>query len=175
MIEITDLLKAAGFDHVMIETIGVGQNEIEISGLADNTVVVLVPEGGDEVQTMKAGLMEIADIFVVNKADRPGADIYVKNLRGMLAPAFSAKLTEVPVLKTNAMTGEGISELYEAIALREGQHSPGNKARLFAQKAYMLIAKERMKDIDATLLQEEIRGMIIKKEFNLYRYLKRFK
>ena len=88
IIEITDLLKAAGFDAVIVETVGVGQSEVEIAGLADTTVVVLVPEAGDEVQTMKAGLMEIADIFVVNKSDRPDADLFVKNLRLMLAPAF---------------------------------------------------------------------------------------
>ncbi|HCT23278.1 MAG TPA: methylmalonyl Co-A mutase-associated GTPase MeaB, partial [Chitinophagaceae bacterium] len=68
IIEITDVMKAAGFDHIIVETVGVGQSEIEIAGLADTTVVVVVPEAGDEVQTMKAGLMEIADIFVVNKA-----------------------------------------------------------------------------------------------------------
>ena len=88
IIEITDLLKAAGFDYIIVETVGVGQSEIEIAGLADTTVVVMVPEGGDEVQTMKAGLMEIADVFVVNKSDRPGADVFVKNLRLMLAPSF---------------------------------------------------------------------------------------
>src|SRR6266571_1288884 len=76
IIEITDLLKAAAFDYIIIETVGVGQSEIEIAGLADVTVVVLVPEAGDEVQTMKAGLMEIADVFVVNKADRPDADLF---------------------------------------------------------------------------------------------------
>src|ERR1044072_8338854 len=73
IIEITELVKTAGYDYVIVETVGVGQSEIEIAGLADTTVVVVVPEGGDEVQTMKAGLMEIADIFVVNKADRRGA------------------------------------------------------------------------------------------------------
>ena len=83
IIEITDLMKAFPFDHIIIETVGVGQSEIEIAGLADVTVVVVVPEAGDEVQTMKAGLMEIADIFVVNKADRPGADLFVKNLHPM--------------------------------------------------------------------------------------------
>ena len=88
IIEITDLLKAAGFNYIIVETVGVGQSEIEIAGLADTTVVVMVPEGGDEVQTMKAGLMEIADVFVVNKSDRPGADVFVKNLRLMLAPSF---------------------------------------------------------------------------------------
>ncbi|WP_462222732.1 methylmalonyl Co-A mutase-associated GTPase MeaB, partial [Ferruginibacter sp.] len=85
IIEISDLMKAAPFDYIIVETVGVGQSEVEIAGLADTTVVVVVPEAGDEVQTMKAGLMEIADIFVVNKADRPDADTFVKNLRLMLA------------------------------------------------------------------------------------------
>ena len=102
IIEITDLMKAFPFDHIIIETVGVGQSEVEIAGLADVTVVVMVPEAGDEVQTMKAGLMEIADIFVVNKADRPDADLFVKNLRLMLAPTFSTHYNEVPVVKTVA-------------------------------------------------------------------------
>ena len=80
-----DLLKEAAFDYIIVETVGVGQSEVEIAGLADITVVVLVPEGGDEIQTMKAGLMEIADIFVVNKSDRPGADQFVYNLNLMLS------------------------------------------------------------------------------------------
>ncbi len=83
IIEITDLMKTAPFDRIIIETVGVGQSEIEIAGLADTTVVVMVPEAGDEIQAMKAGLMEIAEIFVVNKADRPGADLFIKNLRLM--------------------------------------------------------------------------------------------
>ncbi len=93
IIEISDLVKTAPFDYLIIETVGVGQSEVEIAGLADATVVVVVPEAGDEVQTMKAGLMEIADIFVVNKSDRPDADMFVKNLRLMLAPAFTIGLT----------------------------------------------------------------------------------
>ena len=88
IVEITELLKAAAFDYIVVETVGVGQSEVEIAGLADVTIVVLVPEAGDEIQTMKAGLMEIADIFVINKADRPDADLFVKNLRSLLAPAF---------------------------------------------------------------------------------------
>jgi LAO/AO transport system kinase len=94
IVEITDLMKAFPFDHIIVETVGVGQSEIEIAGLADITIVVLVPEAGDEVQTMKAGLMEIADLFVVNKADRPDADMFVKNLRQMLA-----LLSEVIIVK----------------------------------------------------------------------------
>lgn len=78
IIEITDVMKVYGFDYILIETVGVGQSEVEIAGLADTTVIVLVPEAGDEVQTMKAGLMEIGDIFVVNKADRPDAEKFKK-------------------------------------------------------------------------------------------------
>ncbi|MBK8494187.1 MAG: methylmalonyl Co-A mutase-associated GTPase MeaB [Chitinophagaceae bacterium] len=102
IIEISDLMKVAGFDFIIVETVGVGQSEIEIAGLADITVVVVVPEAGDEVQTMKAGLMEIADVFVVNKSDRPDADLFVKNLRLMLAPAFHNHNMPVPVIKTIA-------------------------------------------------------------------------
>lgn len=109
IIEITDVLKAAAFDYIIIETVGVGQSEIEIAGLADVTVVVVVPEAGDEIQTMKAGLMEIAQIFAVNKSDRPGADAFVKNLRLMLAPAFSRTQIEIPVIKTIATGASGAS------------------------------------------------------------------
>ena len=115
IIEITDLVKAAGYDYVIVETVGVGQSEIEIAGLADTTVVVVVPEAGDEVQTMKAGLMEIADVFVVNKSDRPDADMFVRNLRLMLAPAFANSPTEVEIIKTVASAPSGIDELYQAI------------------------------------------------------------
>ncbi|MCX6208907.1 MAG: methylmalonyl Co-A mutase-associated GTPase MeaB, partial [Bacteroidetes bacterium] len=100
IIEITDVMKAATFDYIIVETVGVGQSEIEIAGLADITMVVLVPEAGDEVQTMKAGLMEIANMFVVNKADRPDADSFVKNLRMMLAPAFHHQQQEIKIIKT---------------------------------------------------------------------------
>src|SRR3954470_1466979 len=115
IIEITHLLQAAGFDYILVETVGVGQSEVEIAGLADVTVVVVVPEGGDEVQTMKAGLMEIADIFVVNKADRPGADEFIKNLQLMLAPAFHHTKNAIPLLKTVASQKEGITVLMNAI------------------------------------------------------------
>ncbi|MEO6820456.1 MAG: methylmalonyl Co-A mutase-associated GTPase MeaB, partial [Ginsengibacter sp.] len=111
-IEISDLMRSSGFDYVIIETVGVGQSEIDIAGLADITIVMLVPEGGDVVQTMKAGLMEVADIFVINKADRPGADTFYTNLRKILGPVFNKTTKKIPVLKTIASTGVGISSLY---------------------------------------------------------------
>jgi LAO/AO transport system kinase len=170
IIEITELVKAAQYDYIIVETVGVGQSEIEIAGLADVTVVVLVPEGGDEVQTMKAGLMEIADIFVVNKSDRPGADAYVKNLRQMLAPAFHKHENEVPVLKTTASGKEGIIELAGKIKqqLQLG-YSSEKKDWLLAEKVYYLVEKKRMKGIDKQVLKETIAKMD-KAQFNVYRF-----
>lgn len=176
VIEITDVLKAAPFDVVIIETIGVGQNEIEITGLADTTIVVLVPEGGDEIQTMKAGLMEIADIFVVNKCDRSGADTFVKFLKNMLAPSFSNKTNEVAIIKTAASKNEGVDALYNAILQQQTlPNNTINKQRLYAEKAYQLIVKKRMKDVDVKQLQTDIGLLITQQHFNLYKYLENFK
>lgn len=173
ILEITDLLKAATFDHIIIETVGVGQSEIEIAGLADATVVVVVPEGGDEVQTMKAGLMEIADIFVVNKSDRPGADQYLKNLRLMLAPAFHTHEEKVEIIKCVANTGEGIAELWNAIMrYLSSPHFNERRSWLLAEKAYHLIAKKRMKDIDKDELREKIDAELKNGNFNLYGFVK---
>jgi len=172
IIEITDLMKAFPFDHIIVETVGVGQSEIEIVGLADSTVVVMVPEAGDEVQTMKAGLMEIADIFVVNKADRPGADMFVKDLRQMLAPAFRTHYREVPVLKTIASQKAGIAELLDIILHQlKMAHLTDKRFWLLAEKAYYLIGQKRMKGIDKVILKKEIEKLYPKGNFNLYRFV----
>lgn len=111
--EATDLMDAFGFERVLLETVGVGQSELEIASQADTTVVVLVPESGDGIQAMKAGLMEVADVFVVNKSDRPGADRLRKELRMVKHLRESAESDgwEPPVLLTVASEGEGVSEL----------------------------------------------------------------
>jgi LAO/AO transport system kinase len=173
IIEITDIMKAAGFDYIIVETVGVGQSEIEIAGLADTTVVVVVPEAGDEVQTMKAGLMEIADIFVVNKADRPDADIFVKNLKLMLAPAFHKHADEIPIIKTVATKRTGIDELLQKIELHNQQQIKTDKRPwLLAEKAYHLIMQRRMTDIDKADLKKKIEEEILKQpDFNLYRFI----
>ncbi len=88
IIEISDVMKSAPFDYIIIETVGVGQSEVDIAALADVTIVMLVPEGGDAIQTMKAGLMEVADIFVINKFDRPGAQNFYNTLKQMLGPGL---------------------------------------------------------------------------------------
>jgi len=172
IVEITDLMKAFPFDHIIVETVGVGQSEIEIAGLADITVVVLVPEAGDEVQTMKAGLMEIADLFVVNKADRPDADTFVKNLRQMLAPAFRSHYREVPVLKTIATQKTGITELMDSLLHQlKMAHLNDKRFWLLAEKAFYLIERKRMKGIDKAELKKEIEIVFPKGNFNLYRFV----
>lgn len=172
IIEISSLLAASFFDYIIIETVGVGQSEIEIAGLADVTVVVIVPEAGDEVQTMKAGLMEIADIFVVNKADRPDADLFVKNLHQMLAPAFSNHTEEIPVLKTIASMSIGIIELTEAIERNISSAAKVKRSWLLAEKAYQLIQEKRMKEVTKKILKEKIEEE--GQGFNLYRFVKGF-
>ena len=173
IIEISDLMKTAGFDYIIVETVGVGQSEIEIAGLADVTVVVVVPEAGDEVQTMKAGLMEIADVFVVNKADRPDADLFVKNLRLMLAPAFSNHTMPVPVIKTIASQKEGIALLLKTVTNIFAQQT-GNKKRswLLAEKAFHLIQQKKMMAIDKAVLKQKIEDA--GKDFNLYAFIKNY-
>jgi LAO/AO transport system kinase len=143
--EVVDVMDAFGFPRLLLETVGVGQTELEITAAADTVVVILVPESGDGVQAMKAGLMEIADIFVINKADRPGADRLLKEVRVALnlrsgqaasdVPAHHgvdySKVRrretsedpepsapggwKIPVLKTVAQAGEGVPELIEAL------------------------------------------------------------
>jgi LAO/AO transport system kinase len=153
--------------------VGVGQSEIEIAGLADVTVVVMVPEAGDEIQTMKAGLMEIADVFVVNKSDRPAADIFVRNLRQMMAPAFNKQEQEVPVIKTIASQKEGIAELWLAITSQiKQQQVPQQKAWLFTERAFQLIQAKRMKDINKKVLKEQIERQLKNGSFNLYSFVR---
>lgn len=165
IVEITDLLSAAPFDVIIIETVGVGQSEIAIHEIADVTVVVMVPEAGDDVQVMKSGLMEIADLFVVNKADRPGADIFIKNLKDLMHSFHPAQ-----VIKTVAIKHEGIEELFNAVNDFKSAGEPhGN---ILLNKAMALIRQERMKDIDEEKLDGQLREASAKPGFNLYRFVK---
>ena len=109
------ILDAAGCDVVFIETVGVGQDEVEVARLADATVVLVVPGMGDDVQPFKAGVMEIADIFVINKADQPGAERMERELNILLSVAPQPASWRPPIVKTTAMTGEGVSDLCEEI------------------------------------------------------------
>jgi LAO/AO transport system kinase len=172
IMEITDLFKFAGFDNIIIETVGVGQSEIEIAGLADTTLVVMVPESGDEVQTMKAGLMEIANVFVINKADRQGADLFEKNLRMMLAPASNSNSPEIPVIKTVATEKKGINELMKAINNQlNDEKNPERHLSLLTEKAWQLLIGKRMKSLNKVKLKKMIQDSYKNRDFNLYSFI----
>ena len=126
--DVATVLDASGRDLVMIETVGVGQDEIDIVRLADITVVILVPGMGDDVQTIKAGIMEIADIFVINKSDRDGADHVEREIRAMQSLATRADGWTPPIVKTVASEGRGIAELATAIAAYETYLKTANLA-----------------------------------------------
>lgn len=172
-IEITDVMRAFPFDILIVETVGVGQSEVEIVGLADITILVLVPEAGDEIQGIKSGVMEIADIFVVNKADRDGAEIFVSNIKKMLHERTASDY-EPQVVKTIASQQLGILELMEAIKNCNHQKSSTKKDLLIAEKAYRLIQTEKMKNIDKKELIEAIGKENSKADFNLYQFIGRY-
>jgi LAO/AO transport system kinase len=124
--EVALLLDASGKDIVLIETVGVGQDEIDIVRTADVSLVTIVPGSGDEVQALKAGIMEIADIFVVNKADREGADRTVASIESLLSlQTFGPDEWRPPIVKTEATTGRGLPQLVEAVE-RFRTHSSGS-------------------------------------------------
>jgi len=130
-----DILDAAGFDMIVIETVGVGQDEVEIARASHTTVVVSAPGLGDDVQALKAGILEIADIHVVSKCDRPDANRTLTDLKSMLALAASlteAPAWQVPVVATSSETGQGVSELVATIDEHRSvqQSSPLGEARL---------------------------------------------
>ncbi|MDQ0641800.1 LAO/AO transport system kinase [Pedobacter sp. W3I1] len=168
-IEMVDVLKAANFDLIIVETVGVGQSEVEIAGLADKTVVVLVPESGDEVQNIKSGLMEIADCFVINKADREGADVFVNNLKKIVHQGTRT----IPILKTVADKNTGIDELCRWI-IKPLTSDHNRKAFLFAEKAWRLIQHEKMRVIDKKRLLEKVQAALKEEDFNIYRLADEF-
>jgi len=168
IIEMTDLLRLATFDYIIVETVGIGQSEIDIAGLADVTVVTLVPESGDEVQAMKSGMMEVADIFAVNKTDRPGAETFIKNLKSMIMPN-SATATMIPVVKLVATKQEGIDELFKIIT-QQLQEPANNKRKnlLLAEKAWQLLQHKKMAAFNKQDLIKEIEQRVNDADFNIY-------
>jgi LAO/AO transport system kinase len=168
-IEMTDVLKSAGFDHVLVETVGVGQSEVEIAGLADITFVVLVPESGDEIQSIKSGLMEIADAFIVNKTDRDGADLFANNLKKMV----QQKGTEIPVFKTIASENSGIDAVIDFI-LKSAEKKNSHKEYLLTEKAYKLIQQKRMGNINKSELYQTVSEAIKQAGFNIYSFAEKF-
>jgi len=129
--DVARLLDASGKDFVLVETVGVGQTELDIMELAETTLVVMVPDAGDTVQVMKAGLLEIADVFVVNKADREGADRMIGELERMLHMMPSQSAWSIPVLATQATRGVGTAEVIDAVRQhREARRQSEDPRRL---------------------------------------------
>jgi LAO/AO transport system kinase len=152
------VLDAAGKDIVIVETVGAGQSEVEIIKVAQTVVVIHAPGLGDEIQAIKAGLMEIADIFVVNKADRENADKAVMDLQAMLQMNNKKKTWKTPILKTVALTGEGVPQLVEKLeehkqfCEREIEHE---KRLLRAESELVEALKEKVADRIVEELKEE--------------------
>jgi LAO/AO transport system kinase len=170
--QITDVLLASGFTHIIIETVGVGQSELEIASLADTTVVVFVPESGDDIQTIKSGIMEIADVFVVNKSDREGAERLSRSLTATLheRPATN---WQPPVIMTVALNNEGVAALLEAI---NSHHQSGalhsHKQDLLYEKALRLLQQQLLGNFKSGNLQQELAAASSKPGFNIYRFVK---
>ena len=161
---VADLMDACGFDPILIETVGVGQIELDIMRASDTVVVVLVPESGDGIQAMKAGLMEIGDIFVVNKGDRPGADRFVMDVEMTLQLGESLKDRDwrPPVIKASALKNEGISEIVDAIErhrqyLKEKGKFDENRVRRYREEIEELVKQKLWEKFIRSLnLEEEI-------------------
>ncbi|NCO69007.1 MAG: methylmalonyl Co-A mutase-associated GTPase MeaB [Acidobacteria bacterium] len=148
-----DVLDAAGFDWVVVETVGVGQDEVDVASEVETVVVVTMAGLGDDVQAAKAGIMEIADVFAVNKADRPGAENQVAVLEDMLHLAPSSAWTP-PIIRTSAMSGEGIAALLDAVIEHQGfLDSDGKRATLRLRRA-----ERRIERCLHALLAEDFRG-----------------
>lgn len=153
VIDAADVLDAAGYDYILLETVGVGQSELDIVKAADTTVVVLVPESGDSIQAMKAGLMEIGDIFIINKSDRPGADQAASSLKSILMMRPHDEKIWLPgIVKTVATETKGIAEVFSEIS----------KHREFLSNTNLLLkkrekqTKNRIKEIVEEYISKEL-------------------
>jgi len=143
--DVARILDAAGHELVLIETVGVGQDEIEVVKAADLVVVVCVPGQGDGIQTLKAGIMEIADLFVVNKADREGADELVADIRSMLALSGDRNGEAPPVLETCALSGEGVDALVAALVERADRaRSSGERTEARAREEILTLIEREL-------------------------------
>jgi LAO/AO transport system kinase len=135
-VRVIDALDAAGFDLVLLETVGTGQSEMDVAEVADVRVVISAPGLGDDIQAMKSGLLEIADILVVNKGDREGAELTLQQLLGALS--IRSMRAHIPVLKTTATTGEGVPELYAAMRDVGGKSDTGPMSRRRRRARYLI-------------------------------------
>ena len=162
--DVTTVLDASGRDLIMIETVGVGQDEVDIVRLAEVTILILVPGMGDDVQTIKAGIMEIADIFVINKSDRDGAENVEREIRTLQSLAIRSDGWTPPIVKTVASEGMGIAELADAVSKYEMYLKEKNLALNKSVENW----QERLIEMLRDALLEKARGQIT--DGNLARY-----
>ena len=171
-IELTTLLQSSGFDMIILETVGVGQSEVEVAALADTTLVVLVPEAGDDIQMMKSGLMEVADIFVVNKSDRPDANAFASHIQQMLLENHA---TETSVVQTIASQKEGIGALVKAIQQHQSiAHQQSSKQRLMLSKTMQLIVAKKMQQLDYATIESDLAKAMQTSSFNIFEFAKKY-
>ena len=167
-------LDAAGFDVVVVETVGVGQAEVEVAALADTTVVVVAPGMGDAIQAAKAGILEVADVFCVNKADRPGADRTARELREL--QALGDTRSEAPIVATTASTGDGVDELRDAITAHNELLSAGDglhrrrqgRARLQIRELALGTVRERAAAVAGAAGLDELAAAVARRELDPY-------
>jgi LAO/AO transport system kinase len=150
-LDMTMLFDAAGFDTILVETVGVGQDEVDIARLADVTAVVLMPGMGDDVQTLKAGIMEIADVFLINKADLPGADRLEHEIQAMLGLAARRDGWNPPIVKTVARDGTGIPEALSAMrSFLAAAERKGRAAEIWSLRLREMLRERLLERFDAS-------------------------
>jgi LAO/AO transport system kinase len=160
------VLEAAGYDVVMVETVGVGQSEVEVAKQADTTIVVLAPGMGDAIQAAKAGILEIADIFCVNKADKDGARDTVRDLRGMLELGHGRDPEwDIPIILTSTVTEEGLDDLWAAIAkheshLRQGGRLEVRRRERFAAEIREIVGERLKAQLSDAAGRETVEGLV---------------
>ena len=159
------LMDASGKDIILVETVGVGQTEIDVMETTDTVVVILVPEGGDTIQTMKAGLMEIADVFAVNKADRPGADFVVADVMAMLHQSPKQSWWQVPVVATQAANDIGITDLYQHI---ENHYQALKDTGRLAQRRQKQRRADLLRHIENTVTSQIMQLVVGDDQLNQY-------
>jgi LAO/AO transport system kinase len=163
-------LDAAGYDPILVETVGAGQSEVEIASLAETTIVVEVPEMGDEVQAIKAGLLEIADLIVVNKSDLPGAERAARRLRAMLSTAGGRIVRPPPkVMLTNAVNGDGVAALADAVeSLRGTAQEPGREHHRAARQILSVLARLAAQRAEASSRWDELVDRVAARQLDPY-------
>lgn len=175
IIEITDVVKDKSFDYIFVETVGVGQSEVEIAGLADITVVTLTPNTGDDIQMIKAGILEIADIFALNKADLQGSETLFSFLRKIIHQNYTKE--KAPALvKTIASKDGGIDKLLKAINLKckTNELNHNKKATLMAEKTIKLLQSKYTRHISKSKLVKHLQNELKKNNFQLYKFVQQF-